>query len=100
MMDRAPAVAATASGRTGQSQPAREDTPTRLGCLYQDVKNQTLSAGLDLVPHVAQENTDYPATVNAQFGGNWTGFGIADFMTGNVDSFTQGGGEISSVKGG
>jgi hypothetical protein len=63
------------------------------------VKNQSLSAGLDLVHMFAQENTDYPATVNAQFGGNWTGFGIADFMTGNVDSFTQGGGEISSVKG-
>lgn len=63
------------------------------------VKNQTLSAGLDVVHLFAQENTDYPATVNAQFNGNWTGNGFADFLTGNLDSFTQGGGEISSVKG-
>jgi len=63
------------------------------------VKNQTLSTGLDMVHMFAQENTDYPATVNAQFNGNWTGNGFADFLTGNVDSFTQGGGEISSVKG-
>jgi len=63
------------------------------------VKNQTLSAGADLVHIFAQENTDYPATPNIQFGGSWTGFGIADFITGNADSFTQGGGEISSVKG-
>ena len=63
------------------------------------VKNQTLSAGLDVVHLFAQENTDYPATVNAQFNGNWTGNGFADFLSGNLDSFTQGGGEISSVKG-
>ena len=67
--------------------------------LTKTVKNQTLSAGLDMVHMFAQENTDYPATVNAQFNGNWTGNGFADFLTGNLDSFTQGGGEISSVKG-
>jgi hypothetical protein len=63
------------------------------------IKNQTLSAGTDIVHIFAQENTDYPATVNAQAGGNWTGNGFADFISGNWDSFTQGGGEISSVKG-
>ncbi|MFZ1086053.1 MAG: TonB-dependent receptor, partial [Terracidiphilus sp.] len=63
------------------------------------VKNQTLSAGFDLVHMFAQENTDYPATLNAQSWGNWTSFGMADFLTGSLDSFTQGGGEISSVKG-
>jgi hypothetical protein len=63
------------------------------------IKNQTLSAGMDIVHVFAQENTDYPATVNAQTDGTWTGNGFADFLTGNWDSFTQGGGEISSVKG-
>ncbi|HEY1257439.1 MAG TPA: TonB-dependent receptor, partial [Terracidiphilus sp.] len=63
------------------------------------IKNQTLSAGVDMVHIFAQENTDYPATPNIQFGGSWTGFGFADFISGNADSFTQGGGEISSVKG-
>jgi hypothetical protein len=63
------------------------------------IKNHTLSAGMDLMHQFAQENTDYPATPNIQFDGTWTGFGIADFLTGNADSFTQGGGEISSVKG-
>jgi len=63
------------------------------------IKNQTLSAGGDIVHIFAQENTDYPATVNAQTGGNWTGNGFADWISGNWDSFTQGGGEISSLKG-
>jgi len=67
--------------------------------LTKTIKSHTLSAGGEFMHLFAQENTDYPATVNAQFNGSWTGFGIADFLTGNVDSFTQGGGEISSLKG-
>jgi hypothetical protein len=63
------------------------------------IKNHTLSAGADIIHIFAQENTDYPATVNAQTGGTWTGSGFADWISGNWDSFTQGGGEISSLKG-
>jgi hypothetical protein len=61
--------------------------------------NHTLSAGIDLVHQFAQENTDYPATPIITFDSSWTGYGLADFLTGNVHRFIQGGGEIASVKG-
>ena len=61
--------------------------------------NHTLSAGVDLVHQFAQENTDYPSTPIISFDSSWTGYGLADFLTGNVHSYLQGGGEISSVKG-
>jgi len=63
------------------------------------VKNNTISAGADIVHQFAQENTDYPTTPVFEFWGNWTGYGIADYLTGNVGNFMQGGGEISSLKG-
>lgn len=65
------------------------------------IGNHTLSAGTDLLHQFAQENTDYPTTPIIYFGvdDNWTGYGLADFLTGNVSDYEQGGGEIASVKG-
>jgi len=54
---------------------------------------------MDLIHIFAQEKHRYPATVNAQAWGTWTGMAFADWISGNWDSFMQGGGEISSLKG-
>ncbi len=63
------------------------------------IGNHTISAGIDLQHQFAQEDTDYPSTAINEFWGNWTGYGIADYLTGNESEFLQGAGEISSVKG-
>ena len=63
------------------------------------IGKHTISAGVDLQHQFAQENTDYPSTPINEFWGNWTGYGPADFLTGNESEFIQGAGEISSVKG-
>jgi hypothetical protein len=67
--------------------------------LTKSIGNHTISVGVDLVHQFAQENTDYPATPIINFDSSWTGYGLADFLTGNVHSYMQGGGEIASVKG-
>jgi hypothetical protein len=58
----------------------------------------TLSLGGNLWKQFAQENTDYPAAPIAGFG-NYTGFGLADYLLGYLSNFAQGGGEIASEKG-
>jgi hypothetical protein len=63
------------------------------------VGKHTISAGIDVQHQFAQENTDYPAAPINEFWGNWTGYGPADFLTGNESEYMQGAGEISSVKG-
>jgi hypothetical protein len=63
------------------------------------IKNHTLSAGVDLHKQFAQENTDYPTTPIITFNGQYTGFGLADFLLGYVSTYEQGAGEIASVKG-
>jgi hypothetical protein len=67
--------------------------------LTKTIGSHTISVGVDLVHQFAQENTDYPATPIINFNSAWTGYGLADFLTGNVNYYTQGGGEIASVKG-
>jgi hypothetical protein len=67
--------------------------------LTKTIGNHTISAGVDLAHQFAQENTDYPATPIIDFDSSWTGYGLADFLTGNVHEYLQGGGEIASVKG-
>ena len=58
----------------------------------------TLTVGGNLWRQFAQENADYPAAPIENFG-NYTGFGLADYLLGYLSGFTQGGGEIASVKG-
>jgi hypothetical protein len=67
--------------------------------LTKTIGNHTISAGVDLAHQFAQENTDYPAAPIVNFNGSWTNYGMADFLTGNLYSYMQGGGEIASVKG-
>jgi len=63
------------------------------------IKKHTISAGVDLHKQFAQENTDYPTTPIITFNGQYTGFGLADFLLGDVSAYEQGAGEIASVKG-
>ncbi|WP_158822484.1 TonB-dependent receptor [Granulicella sp. S156] len=58
----------------------------------------TISVGGNIWKQFAQENADYPAAPIAGFS-NYTGFGLADYLLGYLNNFTQGGGEIASVKG-
>jgi hypothetical protein len=67
--------------------------------LTKTIGSHTLSAGVDLAHQFAQENTDYPAAPIVNFDSTWTGYGLADFLTGNLHYYMQGGGEIASVKG-
>lgn len=66
--------------------------------LTKTIGQHTLSFGGNVWKQFAQENADYPAAPITGFG-NYTGFGLADFLLGYVNNFTQGGGEIASVKG-
>ena len=58
----------------------------------------TISVGGNIWKQFAQENADYPAAPINNFG-NYTGFGLADYLLGYLNNFQQGGGEIASVKG-
>ncbi len=59
----------------------------------------SLTFGGNIWKQFAQEKSQYPATPIVNFSNQYTGFALADFLYGYVNSFTQGAGEISSVKG-
>ena len=63
------------------------------------ISRHPISAGVDVHKQFAQENTDYPTTPIITFNGQYTGFGLADFLLGDVSTYEQGAGEIASVKG-
>jgi hypothetical protein len=63
------------------------------------IHRHTLSAGIELQRQSAVENSQYPIDAIIGFGGAYTGNGIADWLLGDMSSFTQGAGEISDVKG-
>lgn len=67
--------------------------------LTKTVGRHTLVVGGNLWRQAAQENADYPAAPIVGFSNTYTGFGLSDFLLGRVNNFTQGGGEIASVKG-
>ena len=67
--------------------------------LTRTIGKHTVSVGGNLWRQFAQENADYPAAPIVGFSNLYTGFGLADFLLGHVNNFTQGGGEIASVKG-
>lgn len=67
--------------------------------LTRTIGKHTITVGGNLWKQFAQENADYPAAPIIGFSNLYTGFGLADFLLGHVNNFTQGGGEIASVKG-
>jgi hypothetical protein len=63
------------------------------------VGNNVITAGADLWHQLAHEVSDFPTNANATFSGVVTGFGLADFLLGDANTFLQGGGEINSQQG-
>ncbi len=61
--------------------------------------NHSLAFGVDAWHQFAQETTNYPSNPIVSFNGSYTGFGLSDFLLGDVSTFTQGAGEIASVSG-
>src|SRR5271163_1756658 len=58
-----------------------------------------VSAGINLQHQYAAENTQYPTTPIVGFNGQYTGNGLADWLLGYMQSYTQGAGEIAVVSG-
>jgi hypothetical protein len=68
--------------------------------LIKTVHRHTLSAGIDLVHQRAVENaSDYPADAIIDFGGGYTGDGVADWLMGYMSNFEQGAGELADIQG-
>jgi len=63
------------------------------------VGKHVFSLGMNLQHQFAEELTQYPTTPIVGFNGQYTGNGLADFLLGYMQSYTQGAGEIASVSG-
>lgn len=63
------------------------------------VGKHVFSLGMNLQHQFAEELTQYPTTPIVGFNGQYTGNGLADFLMGYMQSYTQGAGEIASVAG-
>src|SRR5271156_437616 len=58
-----------------------------------------LSVGMNLQHQYAAEGTQYPTTPILGFNGSYTGNGLADWLLGYLQTYTQGAGEIAVVSG-
>jgi hypothetical protein len=61
--------------------------------------NHLITAGVDLYRQLAHEESTWPAYPGISFSGYATGFGLADFLLGDVSSYMQGGGEVNVEQG-
>lgn len=59
----------------------------------------TLSAGTNLQHELAVNIGAYPGNAGLSFNGSYTGLGLADFLLGDLYSFSQGAGQIVDVRG-
>ncbi len=86
---------------TGYTEPSQEVRTTYgvSDSITKTLGNHTLSFGLDLWHQYAKEFSQYPTQPIVSFYGSVTGFGLADFLLGDVGGFTQGAGEIADVTG-
>lgn len=63
------------------------------------IRSHTLTFGGNLWHQYAAQTSLYPAAPIVSFNGAYTGFGLADYLLGDVSSFQQGGGQNSSQAG-
>jgi hypothetical protein len=61
--------------------------------------NHTLEAGVNAYHQYSRETSAYPAIPIVSFNGGYTGFGLADYLLGDVASYYQGAGEVEQVTG-
>ena len=86
------------SGYTEPSQEIRTSFGF-LDTLTKSIGNHTMIAGANLFHQYAKQVTQYPAEPTVAFYGGYTGFGLADFLLGEVGGFTQGAGLIQGTDG-
>jgi hypothetical protein len=68
--------------------------------LIKTIHRHTLAVGVDLQHQRAVENaSNYPADALVDFGSNYTGNGVSDWLMGYMSSFTQGAGELADIQG-
>jgi hypothetical protein len=63
------------------------------------IGNHTITVGGNALHQYANEVAAYPANARISFNGQYTGFGLADFLLGRASSFLQGGGETQNQTG-
>jgi hypothetical protein len=61
--------------------------------------NHLITAGIDAYHQLAHEVSSWPGYPGVYFSGYQTGFGLSDFLLGDVSTFQQGGGEVNVEKG-
>ncbi len=61
--------------------------------------NHLISGGVNAYHQMAHEVSTWPVDPVINFSGGVTGFGLADFLLGYVNTFYQGGGEVNSQQG-
>jgi hypothetical protein len=85
----------------GYSSPNTENRRTwTLNDDYSRIIGQhVLTIGGNLLRQYANEISAYPANPQVNFNGQYTGFGLADFLLGDVQSFGQGAGEVQNERG-
>ena len=59
------------------------------------VGTHLITAGVDAYRQLAHEISSWPAYPGVSFSGYQTGFGLSDFLLGDVSTFQQGGGEVN-----
>ncbi len=68
--------------------------------LIKTIKRHTISVGIDLVHQRAVEDaSNYPADAIIDFGGGYTGNGVADWLMGYMSNYEQGTGELADIQG-
>jgi Carboxypeptidase regulatory-like domain len=85
----------------GYYEPSEEDRTTYgvYDNLTKSVGNHTFSFGADVEHQYAYEYSEYPIQPIIDFDGQYTNNGLADFLLGDMASYTQGAGAISPVSG-
>ena len=86
---------------TGWYEPSQEERTTY--GLYDNftksVGHHSIQLGVNLQHQYAAEITQYPTEPELGWNGEYTGNGLADFLMGYLESFTQGAGEVAPVAG-
>jgi Carboxypeptidase regulatory-like domain len=86
---------------TGWTEPSQE-VRTTYGLYDNFSKNlgrHLLTVGANLQHQFAEELTQYPTQPIITFNGQYTGYGLADFLLGDLYQYQQGAGEIADVAG-
>jgi hypothetical protein len=63
------------------------------------IGSYTLSLGVNAWHQFSEQVSQYPAQPIISFYGDFTGFGLADFLLGDARGFTQGAGLVQGVRG-